>query len=196
MVHYRLTLLLFTFLTHNNQIRDLEAVSHHHQVLPLFTIPPCIHLTKNSSKWQLPLSAFIAFLALQMICRLPFRCCTDMQNLLPSFIVTRDFQVYDEFQDGSSQIHGFGSRRGHNVTPSSSIMSRHAAVSDSRNQYSQNILPFEIRNDSMTVLSIAKPTLRRHMPPGKTRSNQDHLDVCPKQLSSHHHRSKHMPLVS
>ena len=67
--------------------------SHHLQLLPLFTIPPCIHLTKNSSKRQWPISAFIAFLVLQTICRLPFRCCTDMQNMLPSFIVMRDFRV-------------------------------------------------------------------------------------------------------
>ena len=60
--------------------RDLEAIVHHHQLLSLFAIPPCIHLTKNSSKRQLPLSAFIAFLVLQTICRLPFRCCTDMQR--------------------------------------------------------------------------------------------------------------------
>ena len=69
-VHCHLTLLVFTFLTHNNRIGDLEAIVHHVQLLPLFAIPPCIHLTKNSSKWQWPLSAFIVFLVLQMICRL------------------------------------------------------------------------------------------------------------------------------
>ena len=92
-VNCHLTLLLFTFLTHNNRIRDLEAIVYHRQLLSLFAIPPCIHLTKNSSKRQLPLSVFIVFLVLQTICRLPFRCCTDMQNMLPSFIVTRDFWV-------------------------------------------------------------------------------------------------------
>ena len=81
-VYCHLTLLLFTFLTHNNWIRDLAAIVHHRQLLPLFAIHLCIHLTKNSSKQQLPLSAFIAFLVLQTICRLPFRCCTDMRSIV------------------------------------------------------------------------------------------------------------------
>ena len=86
-VHCHLTLLLFTFLTHNNRIRDLAAIVHHRQLLPLFAIPLCIHLTKNSSKRQLPLSAFIAFLVLQTICRLPLRCCTDMRSIVVLLLV-------------------------------------------------------------------------------------------------------------
>ena len=55
-------------------------------------------------------------------------------------------------------------------------MCQHAAVSDGRNQYSQNILYFQIQNDSMMVLSIAMPTLQCHRLPGTTRCNQDHFE--------------------